>query len=113
VRRQQPVVALTGDGGFLMRVAELETARREELPIIVVIFNDGYLNLIKIKQEQQGYAVRGSQFAPVDYVQVSQGFGFEAARVENDASLHATLQQAIVSGHPWVLDVCIDPQGYV
>jgi acetolactate synthase-1/2/3 large subunit len=113
VRRQQPVVALTGDGGFLMRVSELETARREGAPIIIVIFNDGYLNLIKIKQERQGYAVLGSQFAPVDYVQVARGFGFQAARVDSEASMQEALQQAVTSGEPWVIDALIDPEGYV
>ncbi len=113
VRRHRPVVALTGDGGFLMRMSELETARREGLPIIIVIFNDGYLNLIKIKQELQGYAVLGSQFAPVDYAHVATGFGFQAARVDSEATLQAALQQAIASGEPWVIDVLIDPEGYI
>jgi acetolactate synthase-1/2/3 large subunit len=113
VRRHRPVVALTGDGGFLMRVSELETARREGLPLIIVIFNDGYLNLIKIKQERQGYAVLGSQFAPVDYAQVATGFGFQAVRVESEAAMHDALQQAVASGEPWVIDALIDPEGYV
>ena len=113
VRRHRPVVALTGDGGFLMRMSELETARREGLPIIIVIFNDGYLNLIKIKQEHQGYAVLGSQFAPVDYAHVATGFGFQAARVDSEATLQDALQQAVASGEPWVVDVLIDPEGYV
>ncbi|MEE9149844.1 MAG: thiamine pyrophosphate-binding protein [Candidatus Tectomicrobia bacterium] len=112
VRRQQPVIALTGDGGFLMRVSELETAMRENVPIIVVIFNDGYLNLIKTRQERQGYAVLGSQLAPVDYVQVAQGFGFQAARVSDEMGLQQALQQAVASGEPWLLDVLIDPEGY-
>jgi acetolactate synthase-1/2/3 large subunit len=113
LRRRPPVVALTGDGGFLMRVSELETAQRVGVPIIVVIFNDGYLNLIKIRQERQGYAVLGSQFAPVDYVQVAQGFGFHAARVDTEAALRDTLQQALAAGEPWVIDALIDPEGYV
>jgi acetolactate synthase-1/2/3 large subunit len=113
VRRQHPVVALTGDGGFLMRMSELETARREGLPIVIVIFNDGYLNLIKIKQEHQGYAVLGSQFAPVDYAHVAAGFGFQAARVDSEATLQGALQQAVASGEPWVIDALIDPEGYV
>lgn len=112
LRPQQPVVALTGDGGFLMRVSELETARREEVPILIVIFDDGYLNLIKIKQEQQGYAVQGSHFAPVDYVQVARGFGFRAARVNQEEALTETLRRAVASGEPWVIDVVIDPEGY-
>ncbi|MBM3224777.1 MAG: thiamine pyrophosphate-binding protein [Candidatus Tectomicrobia bacterium] len=113
VRRERPVVALTGDGGFLMRVSELETARRAGTPIIVVIFNDGYLNLIKIKQDRQGYAVLGSQFAPVDFAQVSAGFGFRAVRAETEAVLQDALQQAVASGEPWVIDAIIDPEGYV
>jgi thiamine pyrophosphate-dependent acetolactate synthase large subunit-like protein len=96
-----------------MRVSELETAQREGLPIIIVIFNDGYLNLIKIKQERQGYAVLGSQFAPVDYAQVSTGFGFQAVRVDSEATLHDALQRAVTSGEPWVIDALIDPEGYV
>ncbi|HEY7493779.1 MAG TPA: thiamine pyrophosphate-binding protein [Candidatus Tectomicrobia bacterium] len=113
VRPHQPVVALTGDGGFLMRVSELETARREGVPILVVIFNDGYLNLIKMKQDRQGYPVLGSQFAPVDYVRVSEGFGFHAACVETEAAMRDALQHAIASGEPWVIDARIAPEGYV
>ena len=112
VRPQQPVVALTGDGGFLMRVSELETARRENVPIVIVIFNDGYLNLIKMKQERQGYAVLGSRFAPVDYARVSEGFGFRAACVETEAAMREALAQAVTSGEPWVIDARIDPEGY-
>ncbi len=113
VRRHRPVVALTGDGGFLMRVSELETARREGTPILIVIFNDGYLNLIKMKQDRQGYEVTGASFAPVDYAQVAAGFGFQAVRVDNETSLREALQQAVTSGAPWVIDAVIDPAGYV
>jgi acetolactate synthase-1/2/3 large subunit len=112
VRPHQPVVALTGDGGFLMRVSELETAKREGLPIIVVVFNDGYLNLIKTKQQRQGYAILGSQFAAVDYLRVSEGFGFHAARADTEATFGEALQGAVALGEPWVIDALIDPEGY-
>ncbi len=112
LRRQQPVVALTGDGGFLMRISELETARREGTAIIIVVFNDGYLNLIKRKQEQQGYSVLGPQFADVDYVQVSKGFGFQAVQVKTEAAMAEALQRAVTSDEPWVIDAWIDPDGY-
>jgi len=112
LRPAQPVVALTGDGGFLMRISELETARREGTAIIVVVFNDGYLNLIKRKQEQQGYQVLGSQFADVDFVQVSKGFGFQAVQVNNETEMAEALQHAVTSGEPWVIDASIDPEGY-
>jgi acetolactate synthase-1/2/3 large subunit len=113
VRRQRPVVALTGDGGFLMRVSELETARRANTPLIIIIFNDGYLNLIKMKQDRQGYAVLGSQFAPVDFAQVSAGFGFRAVRADTEAIFQEALEQAVASSEPWVIDAVIDPEGYI
>src|SRR5205823_6404507 len=53
---EQRVVCFTGDGGFMMVVAELETAVRLRLPITVIAFNDEALSLIEIKQEQKGYA---------------------------------------------------------
>ncbi|GIX49013.1 MAG: acetolactate synthase [Candidatus Tectimicrobiota bacterium] len=112
LRPERAVVALTGDGGFLMRVGELETARRENAALVVVVFNDGCLNLIKMKQERQGYAVRGSQFAPVDFAKVAAGFGCRAARVADAATLHDVLQQAVADHEPWVIDALIDPEGY-
>jgi acetolactate synthase-1/2/3 large subunit len=113
VRPRQPVVALTGDGGFLMRVSELETARRASVPIVVVVFNDGCLNLIKMKQDRQGYAALGSQFAPVDYVRVAEGFGFQAACVDSETAMRHAVQQALASGGAWVIDARIDPDCYV
>lgn len=112
LRPHRPVVALTGDGGFLMRVSELETAVREQTPIVVVVFNDGYLNLIRMKQRRQGYRVLGSQFAAADFVRVAEGFGFQAARADTEAALRRALQQAVASGQPWVIDAHIDPDGY-
>ena len=47
----RPVVAFTGDGGFLMTIAELQTAQRENLPIIVLVFDDQEIGLIRVKQE--------------------------------------------------------------
>ena len=55
----RPIVAFTGDGGFLMAVAELQTAQREKLPIIVVVFDDQEIGLIRVKQEIKGIPLHG------------------------------------------------------
>ena len=57
----RPVVAFTGDGGFLMTVAELQTAQRENLPIIVLVFDDQEIGLIRVKQEIKGIPPHGVQ----------------------------------------------------
>ncbi|MFP6867921.1 MAG: thiamine pyrophosphate-binding protein [Nitrospinota bacterium] len=110
---ETPVVCLTGDGGFLMRLGDLETAAREGLPVVVVVFNDGYLNLIKIKQDARNFKRLGSEFYATDYAAVARGLGFEAVRVDSEEALKEALAAAISSGGPWVIDAVINPDGYL
>jgi acetolactate synthase-1/2/3 large subunit len=110
---QTPVVCFTGDGGFLMRVGDLETAIREKTPIVLVVFNDHVLNLVKLQQDRRGVQNLGVSFADTDFVTVARGFGFEARRVETEADFATALQKAIASGRPWLIDTVIDPNGYV
>jgi thiamine pyrophosphate-dependent acetolactate synthase large subunit-like protein len=66
-----------------------------------------------MKQERQGYAVLGSQFVPVDFVRVAEGFGFQAISVDSETAMREAVQQAVSSGAPWVIDARIDPDGYI
>jgi acetolactate synthase-1/2/3 large subunit len=113
VEPRTPVVCLTGDGGFLMRAGDLETAVREDLPIVVVVFNDRKLNMIKLQQDRRGFQRLGTDFAESDFAQVARGFGFEAVRVDSEAALDAALRQALASGRPWLIDALVNPDGYV
>jgi len=113
VEPQTPVLCLTGDGGFLMRAGDLETAVRERLPIMVVVFNDRALNMIKIQQDRRGFQRLGTSFAECDFAAVAVGFGFEAVRVSSEGELDEALGRALGSGGPWLIDALIDPEGYV
>jgi acetolactate synthase-1/2/3 large subunit len=113
VEPQAPVLCFVGDGGFLMRVGDLETAVREQLPIVIVVFNDRALNLIKLQQDRRGYARLGSTFADADFAAIARGFGFAATRVDNEADFDAALAEAFASGQPWLIDARINPDGYV
>src|SRR5262249_51206848 len=57
--RSRRVVALTGDGGLLMCLGELQTAARERLPIVVIVFADASLSLIDVKQRRRGLVRKG------------------------------------------------------
>lgn len=113
VEPRTPVLCFVGDGGFLMRAGDLETAVREQLPIVIVVFNDRTLNLIKLQQDRRGFGRLGTSFADCDFAQVARGFGFEGVRVTDEASLDAALAKALASGRPWLIDAIIDPEGYV
>jgi acetolactate synthase-1/2/3 large subunit len=113
VEPETPVLCLVGDGGFLMRTGDLETAVREELPIVIVVFNDRTLNLIKLQQDRRGYARTGSSFAACDFAAVARGFGFAAREVSTEEELDGALAEAFASGRPWLIDVLTDPDGYV
>jgi acetolactate synthase I/II/III large subunit len=113
VEPQTPVVCLVGDGGFLMRAGDLETAVREELPIIVVVFNDRWLNMIKMQQDRRGTQRIGTAFAESDFALVARGLGFDSVRVDSEAALDEAMQQAIASGRPWLIDALVNPEGYI
>jgi acetolactate synthase-1/2/3 large subunit len=113
VEPETPVVCFTGDGGLLMRVGDLETAVRENLPIVVVVFNDSKLNMIKLQQDRRGYTPRGTSFGETDFAMVAKGFGLHSVRVDSEASLEHALETALGSGRPWLIDAMVNPEGYV
>jgi acetolactate synthase-1/2/3 large subunit len=112
VEPDAPVVCFTGDGGLLMRLGDLETAVRENLPIVVVVFNDRKLNMIKLQQLRRGYDPKGTSFGETDFAQIARGFGLESTRVTTEAELDAALEQALASNRPWLIDAMVNPDGY-
>jgi acetolactate synthase-1/2/3 large subunit len=109
----EPVVAFTGDGGLGMALAEIETAVRLRLHVIVVVFNDATLSLIKIKQHPEGQGGRGAVgYGPVSFAGAATAMGAAAASVNGIAGLAAALAQALSRAGPTVIDARVDPAGY-
>ena len=109
----RPIVAFCGDGGFLMAVAELQTAQREQLPIIVLVFDDEEIGLIRIKQEIKGIPRNGVKLGGVDWEKLAAAFGADAAVVEREQALGDALKAAISSGRTTLIAARIDASGYV
>jgi acetolactate synthase-1/2/3 large subunit len=107
------VVAFTGDGGLGMTLAEIETAARLRLRVAVVVFNDGTLSLIKIKQRPAGQGgAEAVDFGPVSYARAAQALGAAAVAVSTEQDLAAALSAASGRDGPTVIDVQVDPAGY-
>lgn len=108
VHPQRKVVTVSGDGGFLMNVQELETARRLDLAIVNVIFRDGGYNLIQWKQQTRLGRESGVEFGNPDFVGLAQAFGAKGYRVESARALAPALREALAWPGPTIVDVPVD-----
>jgi len=109
----RPIVAFAGDGGFLMAVAELQTAAKENLPITIVVWDDREIALIRLKQELKGIPKFGIELGGIDYEKLAAGFGADGVHVETEHQLGDALQAAAKSGRSTVIAARIDGSCYV
>jgi acetolactate synthase I/II/III large subunit len=101
-----PVVALCGDNGFAMALAELETAKREGLPITVIVVDNAALGYVKALQHglYDGRFI-SADFLEIDYADVARSLGCWGKRVEEPGDLAAALAEAVETDLPAVVDV--------
>ncbi len=109
----RPCVAFVGDGGFLMAVAELQTAVRENLPIIAVVFDDAEIGLIRVKQHLKQIETFGVAIGGMHWDKLAQGFGADGTVVTSEQGLTNALHAALASGRTTVIGAKIDSSGYV
>jgi acetolactate synthase-1/2/3 large subunit len=95
-RRDVPVVAISGDGGFMFTANEMATAIRHRIPLVTVVFNDGaFGNVRRIQQERFGNRLIGSDLANPDFVAFGKSFGAEAMRATSPQELRRCLRRAL------------------
>ena len=106
-RPDVPVVAISGDGGFMFTANELATAMRHRIPLVTVVFNDGaFGNVRRIQQESFGNRLIGSDLANPDFVLFAKSFGAEAVRANGPEELRAALRRAFAHRDgPTVIEV--------
>jgi acetolactate synthase I/II/III large subunit len=107
------VVCFVGDGGLGMTLAELETLARLDLAVVVVVFNDSALSLIKIKQAPAGHGGEGAvRYRDTDFAAIARAVGIPSARVQAAPALRDTLRDAFGGSGPYLVDAVVDPSGY-
>jgi len=110
-RPDVPVYCITGDGSFGFNAMELETARREGAPIVVIIANDQAWGMIKGGQKlvyDERYI--GVDFSDARYDELAKALGCYGERITEPAQIRPALQRAADSGLPAVLDVIVDTE---
>ena len=78
----KPVLAICGDGGFMMNSQEMETAVRMQLDLIIVLIRDDAYGMIKWKQTQMGFDDFGLDLANPDFVRYAEAYGAKGHRIE-------------------------------
>lgn len=109
IHRDRAVVAVAGDGGLAMTMAELETAVREKARVVVVVFDNERYGTIRMHQDRRGPgAGLATDLGPIDFASIARACGARGATVETDAAFEPALRQALVSDRPTVIHVKLD-----
>jgi acetolactate synthase-1/2/3 large subunit len=105
------VVFLTGDGDFVMSSPELATAVQYDLPILVLLVNNGMYATIRMHQERQ-YPGRviGTDLENPDFVELARAYGAHGERVERTDEFEGAYERALALGKPAVIELVVDPE---
>jgi len=108
----QPVVALIGDGGFAMAATEIRLAAARGLPVVFVVFVDGSLNRIELKQMVKSYPSTATRIEDVDLVGLAASMDCDGARAESTDELEKALIGVENLSRPLVIEARVDPSQY-
>ncbi|MDW5441903.1 thiamine pyrophosphate-dependent enzyme [Polaromonas sp. SM01] len=98
------VVAIAGDGGFGWTLQELATARRYQLPVVLVVFNNEAFGNVRLLQERQFGRSYATELTNPDFMQLAKAFGVDGARVSNPAELSGALASALAARRPALIE---------
>ena len=104
----RPVVAITGDGGFMFGVQELATAVQYKIAVVTLVFNNNAYGNVRRDQRQlfDGRVVASDLVNP-DFVRLAESFGVGAARVASPDMFKPALEKALTDGGPYLIEIAV------
>ncbi|GGM18961.1 acetolactate synthase large subunit [Pseudomonas asuensis] len=108
VHPQTPIVAVCGDGGFMMNSQELETAVRLKMNLVVIILRDDGYGMIRWKQAQMGFEDYGLDYGNPDFVRYAESYGAQGHRVESAADFAPLVERCVNTPGVHVIDCPVD-----
>ena len=105
-RRQ--VVAVCGDGGFAMSMNELETAVRQGVSVVALVFDNQRYGTIRMHQDREGRAAAGTDLGSIDFAAAARAMGAQGISVERDDQVPDAIREALASGRPTVIHMILD-----
>ena len=111
VHPRRPVVAVAGDGDFLMTAQELATAVQHRLDVVVLVVNNGMYGTIRMHQERTYPGrVTGTDLENPDFAALARAYGAAGEAVTEAEAFPAALERALGAGRPALLDLHVDPE---
>lgn len=104
----QRVMAICGDGGFMMNSQELETAIRLGLNLVVTVLNDNAYGMIRWKQTSSGFADWGLEFNNPDFIKYAESYGATGHRITSADNIVATYEKAFSAGGVHLVELPVD-----
>ncbi len=108
VHPEQQVIAICGDGGFMMNSQEMETAVRLKLHLVVIVIRDDAYRMIKWKQGSSGFADFGLDFGNPDFVKYAESYGAQGHRIEKNGELQSKLGECLKQPAVHLIELPID-----
>ena len=105
---EKRVMAICGDGGFMMNSQEMETAVRLGLDLVVLIVNDSAYGMIKWKQQDMGFEYFGLDFVNPDFVRYAESYGAKGHRISRTADLEPLIKKCFEVPGVHLIDVPVD-----
>jgi acetolactate synthase-1/2/3 large subunit len=112
---ERAVVAIMGDGGFYMNIQELATIGYYNLPIKIIVINNGHLGMIR-QIQHHFYNGRFNTIdlgRNVDFIAVAKGFGIPGCRIDVEKDPRAGIAEMVNTNGPFLLEALVDPENYV
>jgi pyruvate dehydrogenase (quinone) len=108
--RSRQVVALAGDGGLTMMMGDLITLRQLNLPVKIVVFNNGSLAFVELEMKAAGFVNYGTELNNPDFSAVARAMGIHGVRVHEPYQLEAAMREAFATPGPAMVEVMVNRQ---
>ncbi|MCQ8279695.1 ubiquinone-dependent pyruvate dehydrogenase [Acetobacteraceae bacterium KSS8] len=102
------VISLSGDGGFTMLMGDMLSLKQLNLPVKVVIFNNGALGFIELEQKSSGFVDFGTGFENPNFAALAEAAGIKGIRIDDPARLEAGIAEALAHPGPVVIDAVVE-----
>ncbi len=104
---KRQVVSLSGDGGFSMLMGDFLTLTQHDLPVKVVVFNNGALGFIEIEQKSSGFLDFGTRFKNPNFAAMAEAVGVRGIRIEDPGDVESGIAQALAHDGPVLVDAVV------